>query len=625
MRPVSCLLVLTLLTGILSGVSAQVDLRQLPAHPRILTNKQRFTVLTSQTDTVSQQLKALIRQQVDQLLTTPTTTYTTTGFLMGPMRQVQGRIIALAMAYRLGGDTRYLKRAKEELSRLADLKNWGTNHFLDVGEAALAAGIGLDWLFDELTADEREHIAQAIITNALQPSLDAQEGVNGWVDGDYNWNQVCNAGLSVGALAIAERQPELAAQIINRAIRNVPKAGAVYAPDGSYPEGPSYWSYGTSFHILLVEALRSALGNSYGLETLPGFLKTADYILQMVGPGGQDFNYSDYHLEKQNEPIMLWFARELRRRDLAARELVDVAGLAQPVGAMSDAQTPQNRSRHLPLELLWWDPALPVANQTLPLHWVATGVLPIAVMRSAWNDPRSTYVAIKGGTPNHSHAHMDAGSFILEADGVRWAIDLGTESYDKMRAAKLTLWDYSQNSTRWNTFRVGPEGHNILRFDGAPQDITGKAEIITLPAEGETAGNAVDLTPLYRNQVARVHRHVTLNTDRSVVIEDRWTAADHPVDASWQWLTKAEVIRTPKGLLLRQDGQSLKFMIEAPTDARIDVQDASAARATQDSPNPGLTRIIINMATPAQQTAKLRVRATPGSVDEPRHKPIKVN
>jgi len=68
---------------------------------------------------------------------------------------------------------------------------------------------------------------------------------------------------------------------------------------------------------------------------------------------------------------------------------------------------------------------------------------------------------------------MDAGSFILEANGVRWALDLGGEDYNKMRAAKLDLWNYSQNSNRWTTFRPGPESHNILRFNNARQDVSG--------------------------------------------------------------------------------------------------------------------------------------------------------
>ncbi|WP_338869123.1 heparinase II/III family protein [Spirosoma sp. SC4-14] len=613
MRPLNRLLCLSLLLWLSTFAHAQVQLQHLPDHPRLFANAAQFNKVKNQSDSVSRQLRAYILQTAEQALTAEPIVYPSTGFKFGPMRTVQGRILTLAMSYRLTGDQRFLNRARQELLQLAALPDWAPNHFLDVGEGALAAGIGLDWLYAELTPDERDQIARSIVKNALLPSLDVSEGNGSWVDGDFNWTQVCHGGLTVGALAIAEREPELARQIIDRAIKNLPHAGAVYAPDGAYPEGPSYWSYGTTFHVLLIEALRSALGTSYGLEQFPGFLKTADYNLQMVGPSGLDFSYSDYHAEIQNEPIMIWFARENHRPDLARQEVADVHELYR--AAISTAKSSVHPNRHTPLELLWWEPTLAASSTTAPpRHWTSQGVLPMAVMRSAWNDPLATFVALKGGTPNHSHAHMDVGSFVLEADGVRWALDLGTESYDKMRAAKLDLWSYAQTSTRWTTFRVGPEGHNILRFDGAYQDITGKGEVKPLPTKKGSMGNSVDLTSLYRNQVTHVQRDLTLNADRSVTIEDQWTTGNKPVDASWQWLTKAAITRTPNGLLLRQDGKSLALLVESPVGTTIDIEDVSAARNMQDSPNPGLSRIVVRLSTPAKTTGYLRVKAVPGSV-----------
>lgn len=596
-----------------AGAVAESYVKTLPGHPRLFANEARFLSLKNQKDTVSQQLKVFIVQQAETFLTADKVVYPTTGFKFGAMRTVQGRILTLALSYRLTGDQRFLSRARAELLQLAALPDWAPNHFLDVGEGALAAGVGLDWLYAELTPTERDQITRAIVNNALVPSLKVSEEKGSWVVGDFNWNQVCHGGLVVGALAVAESEPELSRQTINRAIKNLPYAGAVYAPDGAYPEGPSYWSYGTSFHVILIEALRSALGSSYGLEQFPGFLKTADYNLQMVGPGGLDFNYSDYHIETLNEPIMLWFARELRRPDLAKQELADVKSLYETRTNGTNKRV--NPSRHIPLELLWWTPNLtPKQTLSAPLHWTSDGVLPLAVMRSAWSDPQATFVAVKGGTPNHSHAHMDVGSFVLEADGVRWAIDLGTESYDNMRAAKLDLWDYSQNSTRWTTFRVGPEGHNILRFDQARQQVDGNAQIRELPAEKGRVGNVVNLTPTYQGQVATVQRIVTLNGDRSVVLDDEWLTTDRPVVASWQWLTKAEVSRTKQGLLLQQEGKTLDLLINASGNMTIDIEDVSAARNRQDSMNPNVSRIIIRLPTPATSTARLTVQIIPGSV-----------
>jgi hypothetical protein len=177
-------------------------LKTLANHPRLLVNNAKFLALKTQNDPVSQQLKTIIFRQAESLLTADTIVYPTTGFKFGAMRTVQGRILTLALTYRLTNDRRFLNRARAELRQLAALPNWAPNHFLDVGEGALAAGVGLDWLYAELTPAERDQIAQAIVKNALLPSLDVPEQDNNksWVNGDFNWNQVCHGGLVAGLL-----------------------------------------------------------------------------------------------------------------------------------------------------------------------------------------------------------------------------------------------------------------------------------------------------------------------------------------------------------------------------------------------------------------------------------------
>ncbi|MEO8614679.1 MAG: heparinase II/III family protein [Luteolibacter sp.] len=585
-----------------------VDWAKLPPHPRLFGDTARLEVIKTQSDEVSQELLALLKSEAEKAQTLKPIVYPASGIMFNEMRDVQGRILALSLQYRLTGEKHFFTEARQELLHLADLPDWGTSHFLDVGEASLAAGVGLDWLHDDLSPEDRDRIVRAIVERALRPSLEVPEGGGSWVNGDFNWAQVCHGGLVVGALAIAEREPVLARQIVERAVKNLDKVGATYAPDGSYAEGPSYWLYGTSIHVILIEALRTALGTSCDLEKFPGFLKTAGYKIQMMAPSGEDYNYSDYHNEHLNEPIMLWFARELRDSNIARGELAAIS--RRLVKAVEDKHLAI--SRHLPLELFWWDPTLPSGQDLRARHWTASGVLPLAVMRSAWDDPNASFIALKGGTPNHSHAHMDVGGFILEADGVRWAVDLGTEDYDKMRSAGLDLWNYTQESSRWTCFRVGPEGHNILRFDGTRQNISGKAEIRALPDDQGTMANIVDLTSIYQKQVTHVERTVKLKPDRSISIEDQWTAAGHPVSASFQWLTMAKVIRNQQGLLLEQAGKCLTLEV-APTDAKIEIEDVSAARALQDSPNSGLSRIVITIPTTEHSTATLRVLAIPDS------------
>ncbi|TCC88722.1 heparinase [Pedobacter frigiditerrae] len=598
----------------------KADWGHLPAHPRLFANSAVIERIKKQSDSVSLKLRYILRSDVERKLKESVIVYPEGINNMGTARNVQGRILSLALDYRLTGEARSLQRARAELLALCELKNWGTGHFLDVGEAAFAAGIGFDWLYDHLSSGERVKIASAIKNLAILPALATREGGDSWVRGNFNWNPVCNGGVMVAALAIAELEPELSKTATERAIKNIPYAGATYAFDGAFPEGPSYWAYGTSFYVIAVEALRSTFGKTCGLEQMPGFLKTADYNNQMVGPTGQDYNYSDYHVELQNEPIMAWFAKELKRPDLIRDELTDIDRYHEFLSTGKNAKSGKNVAlgRLTPLEIIWWDPSLLKAAATArpPLHWSPRGHLSMGVMRSSWDDPRATYVAIKGGTPNNSHAHMDVGSFILEADGVRWAVDLGTENYGNMRAAKLDLWNYTQNSNRWTAFRAGPESHNILRFNGQYQLIDGKGEVIELPTQNGVVGNRADLSSLYADQASRVDRTVLLNPDRSVTLIDEWQVKGQATEVTFQWLTKASVTRSTDGLLLVQNGESLLLSINPAllNLVTVEIQDVSASTKTQDSPNPGLSRILFKVNTPANASGKLTLRAIPGGV-----------
>jgi len=386
-----------------------------------------------------------------------------------------------------------------------------------------------------------------------------------------------------------------------------------YAPAGAYSEGPDYWAYGTTFYALMAEALRTTFGTTCDLERAPGFLQTADYTLQMTAPSGALFNFADNGSGIGLEPIMFWFARELRRADLTQRDLTRLKSLAEAVTAGTSRD---DGSRMMALALLWREPSLATLppSQRALTWWSAGGSQPQAVMRSAWGDPRATFVGIKAGCADDSHAHMDIGSFILEANGLRWAVDLGRESYPHARAngiANAELFSTKQDSKRWSIFRCGPESHNLLRFDNAPPRVEAKADIHPM-ADGEGApGFIVDLSPVVRDQVASAHRQFKLHPNRSVAIDDEWTTGAKAANVTWQWLTRAQVTVTADGAILRQQGETLRLRITEGKGATVEVEDVSRPRQAWDSPNAGLSRILIHMRTPPGNTGRLRVLAEP--------------
>ena len=155
--------------------------------------------------------------------------------LLDKSREALRRLFFLSYAYRMTGDDKYSQRAEKEMLAISAFSDWNPTHFLDVAEMTMAMAIGYDWLFDKLSPTSRAGIKEAIIKKGLEPSLESK--YNSWLRAEHNWNQVCNAGMTYGAMAIYEDQPELAKQIINRAIDAIALPMKDYGPDGAYPEG----------------------------------------------------------------------------------------------------------------------------------------------------------------------------------------------------------------------------------------------------------------------------------------------------------------------------------------------------------------------------------------------------
>ena len=583
----------------------------IPPHPRLLAAGADFERVRKQVraDPVSARIFASLESKAKQILADPPAERVMVGRrLLGASRLVLQRISTLAMVARVTGDKAYSERAVREMLAAAGFSDWNPSHFLDVAEMSLALAIGYDWLYDGMSGDERRQIAQALVEKGLKPSLAATQW---WIAGTNNWNQVCHSGMSAAAIAVADLEPELAARILNRAIENVPKCAHGYAPDGAYPEGPMYWGYGTGFHVVLAAALQQFSGSAFGLDSLPGFQETATYMAEVSGPSGRFFDYSDCGEQREFEVPLFWFARRFRHPDYIR---YDLRKLDDYLGKYDKESSRSGNLRLLALALLWRVPSLADDPATsAPLSWLGRGENPIAIHRSAFDDPAATFVAIKGGSPSLSHAHMDAGSFVLDSDGVRWAVDLGMQNYESLESIKINLWDGKQMGARWSIFRLGPESHNILRFSGAPQLVDGKGRFVRFQSEGPRPHSVVELTSLYRDQVKDVRRGVMLLPNKAVLFQDEWTAGDKPADVAWQMLTRAKVTLLPGKIFLEQGGKNLTLEILEPSEPKVEVTSAQELQKPFDADNPGVQRIVVRTKTAAKSVGGFRIFAIPGS------------
>jgi len=586
------------------------------SHPRLFLAADDWKIIHSKTktDSASARIQKCLEIKAGQFLAAPELTYQLDGIrLLRQSRLCIEYVLTSAMAARLTGNKDFAQRAIREMRKAASLADWNPSHFLDVAEMATALAIGYDWLYDDLSETDRQEIALALKDKALQPSFDLPPEKLWWVSGTNNWNQVCHAGLSLAAIAVADLYPDLARATLERAVANVPKMAHEYAPDGAYAEGPVYWDYGTSFHVLLAAALEHLGEDTQSLVKLPGFARSAEYIRQVTAPSGNFYNYSDSESRRPLAPPLFWFARKFGQPDVLQFELDHLeATLTAYEKKHSD-----DGFRLLALTLLWRDPETKAARQeSLPLRWFARGPNPVAVFRSRWNDTTAAYAGIKGGCARDPHTHMDAGSFILEADGVRWAIDLDKQDYNSLERFGLDLWGVKQDSDRWKIFRNGSSAHNILRFDGADQSVDGRADWIHVETEGPSPHAIVHLDPIYQNQVAKVSRGLAF-LQHGVLIQDEWTTSDKKVEAEWLMLTRAQVFVKDQMVLLLQDDKRLTLHLVGPNSVRVEVRDVSKPVREYDAPNPGVSQVRLSTSTPAHAAGMFRVFAAFETVANP--------
>ena len=513
--------------------------------------------------------------------------------LLAVSRAVLARTLAMAFAWRMTGEDVFARKAEADLLAVADFTDWNPSHFLDVAEMTCACAIGYDWIHDALPPDSRQRIRQAIVDKGLKPALGEKKPW--WLDRKNNWNQVCLGGLALGALAICEDEPDVARQILEL-VREHGNAGlAPYAPDGVYPEGPGYWIYGTSYEVLLIAALKSALGDDWNIPTTRGFLASADFMHHMRGPTGSFFSFADCSTEQPLAVPIYWFARELKRPELVQQDNALVK-------ARIDANKPLG-DRFSPLIPLWWSEPSNDANSKL--FWAARGANPVAAWRSAWNDPKALYFAIKAGGANVSHGHMDAGTFVLDWGGVRWAEDLGMEDYGNLEGRGVKLWEPGQDSDRWRIFRIGSSGHNTITIGGRLH----RADALSTLTKADETGAEIDMTPVLGDQAKKVTRQVQW-CDAGVTVTDIIEGVKPGETIRWAMCTAADVAIEGLGAKLTRAGRKLDVAFGADN-ARLQVQSIEKGSGAFDSPNPGKRQLILEIPADKNGYAHITARFSP--------------
>ncbi|MCR5484286.1 MAG: heparinase II/III family protein [Clostridiales bacterium] len=580
-------------------------------HPYLFVTKEQFATVTAEqkAQTFTPYTNALHQyalQNADDLVTSDS-------FMPMPYvldeedsilpisREVFSRIVILGYAWKTTGDKRYAARAWQELENVCNYPDWCPSHFLATAEMALAVATGFDWLFDYLTPDQKNLLAEKTYTYAIKPALSKNYIKNWFTWSKNNWNSICYSGIGIACMAFADRYPNEAAKFLAMCFRNMPIAFENFTPDGVYIEGPGYADSGMNAIVYFVAAAQNFFGTDFGMSEIDGFRQLGRFPVLITGPAGT-FNFGDNKNYSVYSPALHWYASTYKSPLIASYQMLDMPG-AYTMN-LSNTTERNDAGKRYALSNLWFDRTLDTqsadfSNEPKTVYLKSDCGQNLVLMRGEYADPNATFAGIKGGYNYINHGDLDIGTFVFDALGERWAEELGPGRYD----APDYFVDLPAGG-RWKNYCKRAEGQNTLVINPnlTTEDqyalAAGRFTAFSATADGGTC--TLDMSEAYRmNGAAKVQRKFTLSEQYSKLeIRDN-ICCIIPSEVYWFMHTKAEIEISADGktAILKKNGKQIQATLPPDGDGTFSVMPAVALKGKYeyDDDYTGIQKLTVHL------------------------------
>ena len=571
------------------------------SQPRLVFNSviEKNLKKKMKTDPVLQNMYKAIKLNADEVFDKPLLERKLQGRrLLGVSREMLWRINMLGFVYRIEKNPKVLQRINDEVVAVCNFENWNPSHYLDVAEMSMAVAFALDWTAGKLPKSTIQLAKNAIIEKGIKPSWPEGGNHNGWAYGTNNWNQVCNGGMIAASIAIAEVDPELASKTIWRALDGLPHSLVEYGPDGVYPEGSTYWSYGTRFSVVTAAMLESSFGHDFGHFKYPAFVESAVFRKLMNTPSGWYFNFADCG-DKRSESgdvALAWFATKTGNKEFFEKDR-----FLQPVEEMG------NLSRLAGAGMAWLSQYEEKSEVKMPTTWKGEGSNPVVVFTGGENDSHNYYFGGKGGRGMVNHGNMDGGSFIFELNDVRWVVDPGNQGYHDLEQTGFDLWGRCQDCERWTLLTKNNYGHSTITINDELHKTEG---LVTLSEfkEGSKPEATFDMSATLGDLVSSASRKFVKDSPTSIVIEDEIEISEKTELITWQLMTTADVKIVDGGAILMQDSKKLKLENLSHPELDISIVSLYPAPLKLDRQIEGLQRLEIRIPAWTIEGGKTKIK-----------------
>lgn len=524
------------------------------AHPRLMSDGADFERFRREvkTDRRKKRWFAQLCVHCEELMRRPTLRYELRdGFrLMYVSDEFEELMLCMGMMYRITGDGKYAADAWRHIEAVVHFVDWNPYHHIDVGIMAIGMAVAYDWMYDFWSDEQRQLMEQAVRDNLFYISNLSYEGdrVNmGGIDMENNHNAMCNGGVLMAAIAVWDTSPELCAKMAANAIRGLELMMWHFAPEGAWYEGPQYAGVTIDYVSRILASLKTAFGDCYCMDLVQGVDKAAEYMSYSQSDiSCYNFADCDYGIATSAGLFLLYDMYKIR----GVKEMT----------AERDFGADMKKSDALVHCIEWYDTSDEAGGETLALDKRYAGE-EIITLRDSWNSGQ-TFVGIKAGRVLYDHSHMEAGSFVYDALGVRWAWDMGRDDYNLPHY----WWPVER---RFDIFRLRDEGHNTVLIN--PQTEPGyrldaAAHVTGFASSGVGALVKIDMSEVLGKRVKSARRgYLFTNNRKTLVVRDDIEPAEK-AEIYWLMYTRADIaVRENEVILTDRDDREKRVRLTFDT------------------------------------------------------------
>lgn len=510
-------------------------------------------------------------------------------------RTAQGRIMDLLVAHNIDPNAAYRDRAIEELKNLVSWSAWHEpannreSGFAPVGstpvaaqdvagtatgapvspppnstmvdlctaEAGVAAVVGLDWLWNEMTEVDRLRVIHALRHRVIEPYRQAVAKKAWWYSCSHSWNAVINSGCGLVALALSDEEPS-AREAYQQARAGLKHFFDALGREGGWEEGLGFWGYAMRYLLLLGEAARRCLDDQ-SIFHCRGMDATGLFPVYFTPHG----RYAGFGEPPQSleERVPLYGALYLLVKHFGTRE---IAWWLDRFAFHRDVSTTDWSAAGLAILFRPKDvesPALPDLQPLRVFHEIGW-----AAIADTWLSPSglpeahpSFYVSVKTGDLSANHSLRDMCSLQLQVQAQTLLADLGLPPYPATSADQPDGEFFQVQAANHNTLLVGYRDHHI----------EAQGEIIEAQVGRNyrwvacDAGIACGENTHHMRHVIMLVQPQTQVGKMLLVLDEVQNSASERIDLFWHTPGKVTLDKTASGGRIEGQGVATSFALAA--------------------------------------------------------------